>query len=122
MLYERWQKVARDRRNDIALRDLASGQRWTFAQLSREAETPLSDKPAMVFPQGHSAEFIFAVLRAWRWQAVVCPLEQHKQPPTDSPPPAPCCAASSRVGMQKTSGHSPTTRSSESYATNCSKS
>jgi len=91
MLYERWQKVARDRRNDIALRDLASGQRWTFAQLSREAESPLPDKPAMVFPQGHSAEFIFAVLRAWRWQAVVCPLEQHKQPPTDSPPPAPCC-------------------------------
>jgi acyl-coenzyme A synthetase/AMP-(fatty) acid ligase len=31
------------------------------------------------------------VLRAWRWQAVVCPLELHKQPPTDSPPPPPCC-------------------------------
>ena len=91
MLYERWRKVAQDRRNDIALRDLASGQRWTFAQLSREAETPLLGKPAMVCPQGHSAEFIFAVLRAWRWQAVVCPLEPHKQPLTDSPPPPPCC-------------------------------
>jgi acyl-coenzyme A synthetase/AMP-(fatty) acid ligase len=91
MLYERWLKVAQDRRNEIALRDLASGQRWTFAQLSREAETPLPGKPAMVCPQGHSAEFIFAVLRAWRWQAVVCPLELHKQPLTDSPPPPPCC-------------------------------
>src|ERR1017187_5898171 len=91
MLYERWRQVAQDRRNDIALRDLASGQRWTFAQLSREAETPLLGKLAMVCPQGHSAEFIIAVLRAWRWQAVVCPLEPHKQPLTDSPPPPPCC-------------------------------
>ena len=91
MLYERWQKVAHDRRNDVALRDLASGQRWTFAQLSREAEVPLAANGAMVCPQGHSAEFIFAVLRAWRWQAVVCPLELHKQPPTDFPPPPPCC-------------------------------
>src|ERR1035441_3150436 len=90
MLYERWRQVAQDRRNDIALRDLASGQRWTFAQLSREAETPLQSKLAMVCPQGHSAEFIIAVLRAWRWQAVVYPLEPHKQPLTDSPPPPPC--------------------------------
>ncbi|MCX6911585.1 MAG: fatty acid--CoA ligase family protein [Verrucomicrobia bacterium] len=90
MLYERWQKVAQERRNDIALRDLASGQHWTFAQLSREAETPLPGNSAMVYPQGHSAEFIFAVLRAWRWQAVVCPLEAHKQPLTHSPPPL-CC-------------------------------
>ena len=73
------------------MRDLASGQRWTFAQLSREAETPLPDKPAMVFPQGHSAEFILAVLRAWRWQAVVCPLEQHKQPLADSASLPACC-------------------------------
>ena len=91
MLYERWLKVAHDRRSDIALRDLASGQHWTFSQLSREAEKPLPGKPAMVCPHGHSAEFIFDVLRAWRWQAVVCPLELHKQPPTDSPPPPPCC-------------------------------
>jgi len=91
MLYERWQEVARDRRNEVALRDLASGQCWTFAQLSRAAETTLPGKPAMVCPQGHSAEFIFAVLRAWRCDAVVCPIEPQEPPPSVPPPPPPCC-------------------------------
>ena len=40
MLYERWQKITRDRRREVALRDLASGRCWTFAQLERAAETP----------------------------------------------------------------------------------
>ena len=66
MLYERWQKVVQSRRNEVALRDLASGRSWTFAQMDREAESPLPGNPAMVFPQGHSPEFIFTVLRAWR--------------------------------------------------------
>jgi acyl-coenzyme A synthetase/AMP-(fatty) acid ligase len=91
MLYERWLKVVQDRRNEVALRDLASGRCWTFAQLNREAETPLPGNPALVFPQGHSPEFIFAVLRAWRWNAVVCPLESHNQSLTVFPPLAPCC-------------------------------
>ena len=91
MLYEHWQKVARDRRNEVALRDLASGRSWTFAQMDREAENPLPDNPAMVFPQGHSPEFIFTVLRAWRQHRVVCPLEAHHQPLAVPPPPAPCC-------------------------------
>ena len=91
MLFERWQKVAQDRRNEVALRDLASGRCWTFAQLDHESETPLPDHPVMIFPQGHSPEFIFTVLRAWRWRRVVCPLEAHHQPLAVSLPPAPCC-------------------------------
>jgi long-chain acyl-CoA synthetase len=91
MLYERWQKVAQERRNEIALRDLGSGQSWTFAQLDREAENPLSGHPGMVFPQSHSPEFVFTVLRAWRRNIVVCPLESHHQPLTVSTPPALCC-------------------------------
>jgi acyl-coenzyme A synthetase/AMP-(fatty) acid ligase len=91
MLYERWQKVVQSRRNEVALRDLASGRCWTFAQMNREAETPLPDSPAMVFPQGHSPEFIFTVLRAWRRRTVVCLLESHHQPLTVSAPPPPCC-------------------------------
>ena len=89
MLYERWQKITRDRRHDVALRDLASGQSWTFAQLDRAAETTLTGKPAMICPQGHSPEFIFAVLRAWRSRTVVCPLEPHERPPAVPPPPRP---------------------------------
>jgi len=80
MLYERWQKVVRDRRNEIALRDLASGRCWTFSQLSAEAEIPLPEKPAIIHPQGNSPEFIIAVLRAWRAGIVVCPLDTHHQP------------------------------------------
>jgi acyl-CoA synthetase (AMP-forming)/AMP-acid ligase II len=91
MLYERWQKITRDRRNEVALRDLASGRCWTFAQLERAAETPAPGRPEMICPQGHSPEFIFAVLRAWRSHAVVCPLEPHEPPPSVPPPPPPCC-------------------------------
>ncbi len=40
MLYERWQKVVQEKRNEIALRDLASGRCWTFLQLDQETEAP----------------------------------------------------------------------------------
>jgi acyl-coenzyme A synthetase/AMP-(fatty) acid ligase len=86
MLYERWQKVVRERRSEIALRDLASGRCWTFAQLNDEAEKPSLETPAMIHPQGNSPEFIIAVLRAWRECIVVCPLEAHHQPLAVSPP------------------------------------
>lgn len=91
MLYERWQKVARERKNEIALRDLASGQRWTFSQLNDESEKALPGNPTMVHPQGNSPEFIFEVLRAWRQRIVVCPLDSHHQPLQVSLPPWPCC-------------------------------
>jgi acyl-coenzyme A synthetase/AMP-(fatty) acid ligase len=90
MLYERWQKVVREKRNEVALRDLASGQTWTFSQLDREAGISLPGNPAMICPRGNSPEFIISVLRAWRAGAVVCPLETHNQPPAVPPPPA-CC-------------------------------
>jgi acyl-coenzyme A synthetase/AMP-(fatty) acid ligase len=91
MLYERWQKVVQERRNEIALRDLASGRCWTFLQLDREAEAPTPGRPAMMLPVGNCPEFIITVLQAWRQQAVVCPLEGHQQPLAFPPPPPPCC-------------------------------
>jgi len=91
MLYERWQKVVEGKRDEIALRDLASGQAWTFSQLSRESESPLPENPAIVFPQGNSPQFIITVLRAWRSQAVVCPLEMQQVPPIVHVPNSPCC-------------------------------
>lgn len=90
MLYERWQKVVEDKRNEIALRDLASGQSWTFSQLNAESEASLPDHQSIVFPQGNSPQFIITVLRAWRSQAVVCPLEAQQQSPTVLLPPVPC--------------------------------
>jgi acyl-coenzyme A synthetase/AMP-(fatty) acid ligase len=91
MLYERWQQVVQTRRNEIALRDLASGRCWTFAQLNDEAEKLPPENPVMIHPQGNSPEFIIAVLRAWRERIVVCPLEAHHQPLAVSPPRHPCC-------------------------------
>ncbi len=91
MLYERWQQVVLHRRNEIALRDLASGRCWTFAQLDREAQLPLPGSPQVVYPQGNSPEFIFAVLRAWRRNVVVCPVEGQSEPLGICLPPAPCC-------------------------------
>jgi len=91
MLYERWQQVVHERRDEIALRDLASGCCWTFSQLNAESEVPLPGHPAMIHPQGNSPEFIIAVLRAWRERVVVCPLAAHHQPLAVSPPSWPCC-------------------------------
>lgn len=97
MLYERWRKIAGECRNDLALRDTASGRRWTFGELSAAAETwngtpgtvPASSSH-IVFPQGHSVEFIFALLAAWRENKVACPLEAGQLPPEILPPPANC--------------------------------
>ena len=91
MLFERWQKITRARRHEVALRDLASGQIWTFAQLERAAETSAPGGAEMICPQGHSPEFIIAILRAWRSRTVVCPLELHERLPDVPPPPRPCC-------------------------------
>ena len=91
MLYERWRQVARERGNELALRELASGQRWTFAELARQVERQPVRGASVVCPQGHSAEFIFTLLRAWRDGAVVCPLELEQAPPPVRVPPAPCC-------------------------------
>jgi acyl-coenzyme A synthetase/AMP-(fatty) acid ligase len=80
MLYERWQKVVEERKNDVALRDLASGQCWTFSQLSAAAEAPATVPPLMMHPQGNSVTFILEVLRGWRAGITVCPLDSHHQP------------------------------------------
>jgi acyl-CoA synthetase (AMP-forming)/AMP-acid ligase II len=91
MLYERWRQTARERGRELALRELASGRQWTFVELARRVERlPRCDAP-VVFPQGHAAEFIFAVLRGWRDKAVVCPLEPDQPPPPVRLLPAPCC-------------------------------
>ena len=91
MLYERWRQTAHERGHELALRELASGQQWTFAEVARRVERmPKCDAP-LVYPQGHAAEFVFALLRGWRDNAVVCPLEPDQPPPPVRLPPAPCC-------------------------------
>ena len=75
MLYERWRQIAGERRGATALRDAASGRRWTFAELLAAGETRAAGAGKIIFPAGHSPEFIFEVLAAWRENRPVCPLE-----------------------------------------------
>ena len=98
MLYEHWSRVAAERRNEIALRDSATGRRWTFGELRAAGEAcPVGDAP-LVFPQGHTPEFLFALLAAWRTGKIVCPLEPGQ------PVPAVLSAPASCVHLKTTSG------------------
>ena len=80
MLYERWRQIVKENRNELALCEVASGQQWTFGQLDAAAESAATATDAIVYPRGISAEFIFAVLHAWRAGKVVCPLEVGQAP------------------------------------------
>ena len=89
MLYECWRKISTERRNELALRDTASGKQWTFGELFAAGESrngaPVSGPASannVAFPQGHSPEFIFDLLTAWRENKIVCPLEAGQGAPS----------------------------------------
>ena len=90
MLYERWRQISSERRNDIALRDGASGRRWTFGQLFCAGQSHPAREEEVAFPQGHSPQFILDLLAAWRDGKTVCPLEPGQAPPQFSNPPRKC--------------------------------
>ncbi len=81
MLYELWRNVAAQRRDQLALREVAASRRWTFRDLFAVGEAIQVGKNNFVFPQGQSAEFILTVLAGWRTGKVVCPLEKGQKPP-----------------------------------------
>jgi acyl-coenzyme A synthetase/AMP-(fatty) acid ligase len=88
MLYELWRQAAMARRKELALRDLASGRSWTFRELLEAGEVWTTDGGQIVCPEGHSPEFIFALLAAWRLGKVACPLEVgQRRPDADGLPP-----------------------------------
>jgi acyl-CoA synthetase (AMP-forming)/AMP-acid ligase II len=89
MLYERWTELAADSRNETALRDFASGKRWTFSELFSEGEK-YGAGGEIIFPKNHSPEFIFQLLAAWRENKIVCPLEPGQSPPQISGAPKNC--------------------------------
>jgi long-chain acyl-CoA synthetase len=86
MLYQRWCQVARAHSGDVAVRDLGSGEAWTFGEIAAlvEKDRPVTTQ-GIVHPCGISANFIFDVLGAWRAGRIVCPLE-NGQPAPDVPP------------------------------------
>lgn len=84
MLYDRWRTIVREHADEIALRDLPSGRQWTFQELDAAALARPRSGP-IVFPRGMNADFIFAVLQAWRDGSVTCPVE--RPAPFDIPAP-----------------------------------
>jgi len=87
MLYPRWQRISRERRNETALTELSTGRRWTFDELAGAVERESSSPVNVCFPQGNEAAFILDVLRAWRNGSIVCPLEAGQPPPAIDKPP-----------------------------------
>src|SRR5215212_8585985 len=75
MLYERWLQIAQAHLREVALRDLLTGQQWTFAELDGSAQQKRAGDGPIAFPQSRGPEFVIAVLQAWRRNLVVCPLE-----------------------------------------------
>jgi long-chain acyl-CoA synthetase len=90
MLYERWREIARTKLTEIALHDCATSQSWTFGQLLALTEKLPADNGDMVFPQGHTPQFIFQLLVGWRERKVICPLESGQSPPRLAAPPVHC--------------------------------
>jgi acyl-CoA synthetase (AMP-forming)/AMP-acid ligase II len=81
MLYDCWRETARAGGDQLALVDLADGRRWTFRQLDAASEQGQKPAEPIAFPQGTGAEFVLAVLRAWRHRQLVCPLEPGQPAP-----------------------------------------
>ncbi|HYG22953.1 MAG TPA: fatty acid--CoA ligase family protein [Verrucomicrobiae bacterium] len=82
MLYERWRQIAFSHSKRMALRDLSSGEDWTFGEIAARVERePAPSRAALAHPRGISADFIFELLRAWRFKQVVCPLETDQAAP-----------------------------------------
>src|SRR5664279_3322031 len=103
MLYERWRKIAAERRDEIALSDFASGKRRTFGELFAAGERQKTGPTGMVFPQGHSPEFIFELLAAWRENKISCPLEPGQGKPGSCPGQPVRCLARPIVQLKSTS-------------------
>ena len=90
MLYEQWRNIAAARRDELALREAASGRRWTFAELFAAGEARIIRDTGMACPQSQAPEFIFELLAAWRANKVACPLEAGQVPPKIAAPPKNC--------------------------------
>jgi long-chain acyl-CoA synthetase len=87
MLYDRWREVATARGDETALKDLSDGRVWTFAQMLAVSERAEEPPGAWVCPKENGPEFVFEVLRGWKFARAVCPLEEMDVGPSAMAPP-----------------------------------
>jgi acyl-CoA synthetase (AMP-forming)/AMP-acid ligase II len=85
-LLERWRETVELFGNSLALRELASGRSWTFQELARAAGSHAAKPGLISYPQGHFAEFILDILKAWESGQIVCPLEAGQPKPRFASP------------------------------------
>jgi long-chain acyl-CoA synthetase len=90
LLYDLWQNTVRAQPNALALRDLASGQDWTFSELHQSASAISLPPDPVICPEGLKPSFVFTLLAAWRSGRVVCPLDPGQAPPCLSHVPPGC--------------------------------
>jgi acyl-CoA synthetase (AMP-forming)/AMP-acid ligase II len=83
-LYEGWLATVQMHRAETALVDIASGEKWTFAQLDKAVASVADGGHKIAFPCGNSANFLFEILRAWRQGKITCPLESGQARPVTS--------------------------------------
>jgi long-chain acyl-CoA synthetase len=110
LLYDLWQETVRAQPRAMALRDLASGQEWTFTELSQAASAISLPPDPVICPQGLNPGFLFTLLAAWRSGRVVCPLEPGQSPPSLSHTPPECVhlkLTSASTGASRLIGFTP---------------
>src|SRR5262245_31442629 len=85
MLYECWQRIAREFRGQLALREIGARRSWTFGELAEAAdaiEHGRAPRGSWHHPSGSGADFVLQTLAAWRAGGIVCPLEPGGSVPT----------------------------------------
>ena len=71
-LYSQWLTVAKARGQKLALRELASGREWSFADLHELAKTA-PPSPPLLHSTTRGLNFVLDVLRSWRDGTVLLP-------------------------------------------------
>lgn len=78
LLYENWLKILDLHASEVAIRVPVRGEEWTFAALQEAVlkESPLSPGTLHIVRSTDGVvPFVIQTLRAWRDQAVLCPVE-----------------------------------------------
>lgn len=82
-LYEQWQAVAAARPNATAVVDTSTGQRWSFQDLLLLGEATQPPSQTVLTARGRDLLFLTEVLRAWKYNVQLLPLDG--DPPTEFP-------------------------------------
>jgi long-chain acyl-CoA synthetase len=82
-LYRAWEKVRDHNRGVVALTDAATGRQWDFhaLQVGVDALSEWRNAGEPICPSGFSTDIVFETLRAWRDDAVLCPVERDTDRP-----------------------------------------